>query len=305
MESQYPSFNLQMLNLIIAMCRGNPDVPSLLADLGYTECWIELQFANSESEGVRPEIIIYSEDNGHTILWEWKSGGSLDQDQLRRYAAVTTEDIRERAYVPPGGCESLDVALVVPDSKTIDCTRILQEWGFTFPLIEKAKDGVSLVVNEFCVDELDAAMAAKLIIDFGQLPLHYVPFDSETPLWVYACRVGQKLIEYMHKGVPRVILHDLVSEVVPAWSVVSPKQRGEYRNKLRDTLDDMARHEFRVFLRRNRAIAARTGGPTWDILQHPLAKGTDKRTRVFKTMQKKLDECIGRVRMGQTSMDLD
>ncbi len=305
MESQYPSFNLQMLNLIIAMCRGNPDVPSLLADLGYTEFCIELQFANSENEGVRPEIIICSEDNGHTILWEWKSGGSLDQDQLRRYAAVTTEDIRENAHVPPDGCESLDVALVVPDSKTIDCTRILEEWEFAFPLIEKAEDGVSLVANEFCVDELNAGMAAKLIINFGQLPLHYVPFDSETPLWVYAAQVGQKLIEYMHERAPRIILEELASQVIPAWGSVSPKQRGEYRDKLRDTLDDMARHEFGVFLRRNRAIAARTGGPTWDILQNPLDEGTDKRTQVFKSLQKRLDQCIGRIRMGQTSMDLD
>jgi len=305
MESQYPSFNLQMVNLIIAMCRGNPDVPSLLAGLGYTEFCIELQFANSENQAVRPEIIICSEDNGHTILWEWKSGGSLDQDQLRRYAGVTTEDMRERAHVPPGACESLDVALVVPDSKTIDCTRILEEWEFAFPLIEKAEDGICLVGNAFCVEELNGGLAAKLIINFGELPLHYVPFDSETPLWVYSGRVGQKLIEYMHKRVPRVILAELASEVIPAWSSVSPQQRGEYKAKLRDTLDDMAGHEFALFLRRNRGIAAMTGQPTWDILQNPLDEGHDKRTHVFKSLQKRLDQCIGRITMGQTSMDLD
>ncbi len=304
MESQYTSFNLQMVNLIIAMCHRNPSVPALFAELGYTEFCIELQFANSENEGVTPEIMICSEDKGHTILWEFKSGGSLDQDQLRRYAGVTTEDIRENAHVRARACGSLDVALVVPDSKTVDCTTILEEWGFAFPLIEKAKNTLSLVANKFCVDELNAGMAAKLIIDFGQLPLHYVPFDSESPVWVYAQQAGQKLIAYMHRRVPRIGLSQFAMDVIPAWVVLSRKQQGVYKRKLQDALLEMAGHEFRAFLRRNREIAGTIEGPVWDIIENPLDEGSDKRTQAFQMLKKQLQRCMERLKEGQRTLDV-
>jgi len=55
MGSQYPDFNLRMTNLMIAMCRGEPTVPSLLRDLGYGDRAVELRFAAGEGD-VKPEL---------------------------------------------------------------------------------------------------------------------------------------------------------------------------------------------------------------------------------------------------------
>lgn len=305
MASQYPSFNLCMLNLIIAMCRGSTGVPDLLQRLGYTDHYIELKFANSENRSVKPEIIIFSEQQVHTIMWEWKSGGNLCEDQLKRYAAVTGDDLRQRASVPVGACDRSDVALVIPECKTRDCRRVLQEWNLPFPLIAKDQEELSLVANEFAVERLSRELQGGLRVDSETPPLGFVPLELDSPEWVWSELVGQQLLDYMHKREPRITVLQMAQDIIPAWGVIAPNQQALYRDKLNRVMQDMARHEFKQYLRRNRQVEGQTHHPTWDIISNPLDETTDRRTGVFKDLQKRLNTCIGRLRVGQETLDLD
>src|SRR5437660_1760886 len=92
------NLNLALMNLFIGMCKGVAGLPRDLRNLGYGDKWIELRFVNAQGEQVVPELVIASRQLHHTILFEWKSGANMEADQLRRYAGVTTEDLRERAH---------------------------------------------------------------------------------------------------------------------------------------------------------------------------------------------------------------
>jgi len=302
MANEYPTFNLRMLNLVIAMCRGERTVPSVLCNLGYKDHYIEFEFANSEGRMVKPEIIIFSDRVKHTIMWEWKSGGNIDADQMQRYADVTEADLRQRALVPPGASEQSDVAVVIPEEKEEDVARVLKELGIEFPVVAKHENGLSLSSNAFAVQQLNDSLRPLLEVDFAKQPLHYVPFDVESPDWVLAQRVAQQLLHYMHRQEPRLLVADMARDIVPAWRSISPAMQGRYTQRLKDIVINMARREFRHYLQRNKQLEAATHTQTWDIVNNPIDLATDKRTRVYKDLQRRAQMLVERLKGRQLTM---
>ncbi len=294
-----------MLNLVVGMCRGDPSLPSIFRELGYQDRWVELEFANSFGRRVRPEIIICSESQAHTVMWEWKSGGNVDQEQMQRYDAVTLEDLRERAMVPAAAVQRSDVAVVVPETKMADAARVLDQWGFRFPVIAKRAEGLSLEWHSFAVAELSSAFRPVLVVNFPHQPLHYVPFDLDSPDWVLGDRAAQQLLVYMSTREPRLLLDRLAEDIVPAWPALSAEMKNHYRDKLRDRVVDMARNEFQPYLSRNKPSEGRTHTPTWDIANNPLGVSTDKRGSVYRDLQKRAKVLVERLRTGQMNLPLD
>ncbi len=104
-------FNLKMLNLWIGLCRGVAGLPDALRKLGYEDKWIEYTFANQDIEKVCPDLIVASEQLGHTILLEFKSGANTEPDQLRRYSRVTQENL-VTAFISREAARNHDVSIV-------------------------------------------------------------------------------------------------------------------------------------------------------------------------------------------------
>ncbi|MEN6642907.1 MAG: hypothetical protein ABFE08_10705 [Armatimonadia bacterium] len=303
MEIQYPSFSLRMLNLVIAMCKGDPLVPSLLCDLGYQEHWIEMPFQNEQGRTVVPEIIVFSREKGHTILWEWKKG-NLKQDQMLRYDGVKPRDLSERAEIPPSATERHAVAVVTNEDDAADFARVLAQWKLSFPVLAKGPTSIRLICNSLEVNELNKAFSEGLQLR-EELPLSYVPFDRDTPQWKYVEKVGQCVISYMQSRQPRVELRMLCADAVRAWSVLSDSEKSYHEEKLRDATTELATNELRGYLRRAKRVEGRTHKPTWDIENNPLNMSMDRRTLVYRDLQKKMSDAVARLQTGQGVLPLE
>jgi hypothetical protein len=128
------------MNLFIGMCKGVVGLPRNFRNLGYVDKWIELRFANSEQEQVTPELIVASRRIDHTILFEWKSGPNTEADQLRRYAGVTTADLRERAHLPPEETKAHDVAIIGRQEFAERFVIGIERGGYRFPVLLVSDD---------------------------------------------------------------------------------------------------------------------------------------------------------------------
>jgi len=139
-----------------------------------------------------------------------------------------------------------------------------------------------------------------LRIDFSKIPASFVPFDGDSDLWVVADPVITKIIEYMLRREPHVLLHRLAQDTVPTWGIMSSQHQEHLRrNKIFQVVEQASRYEFRKFLKRNREVERVRHTPTWDILDNPLDLRTDRRDRGFKALQSRKEAFVEALKTGK------
>jgi hypothetical protein len=299
MASAYLSFNLRMLNLVLGMCRGVKGLPTLLSDLGYQDLWVERSFRNTSEDEVKPELIVGSEQQHHTVLCEWKSGTSVDTDQLRRYAGVTQEDLRDRAFVPPTAAEQHDVAVFGLEEKTSAVALGVSEAGYSFPVLRVDRDGIALAANDFKVAELTRGFCPKLHIDMDAIPLAYVPFDAESLDWLVAQTCIQRIVELMRDKEPRLLLDDFVAKAYPLWHSTGEDYRGRLKAKVQAVLTELAQGELGHYLRWSKPAKAVTHVPTWIIQNNPASAPPKERPRQWKALTEASRNFVTRKQQGR------
>ena len=295
----FSNFNLGMTNLWIGLCRGVVGLPSDLRKLGYDAKWIEYNFANSDNEMVKPELIAFSNQLGHTLILEWKSGANTEPDQLRRYSRIASEDLRTKAFIDRPAFEKHNVTLICKDEKKERIKIGIETGNYNFPIISTVNDGLQLHFNQFDCYELNQIFSPLLPIDFSIVTTCFVPFDNDSELWEIAEFIMPQIFEYMFQRQPHFLLDDLITDTVPTWGMMGPEFKCELRKKMLDVVNEASRQEFRNYFRRNQNIKARTHTETWEIILNPLDLTTDKRNREFRQIKKIQGIFIEALKTGQ------
>lgn len=282
--SRFSNFNLEMMNLIIGMCKGVAGLPRHFFELGYSNRAIEFKFANSDGKTVVPELIIASQTLRHAVLFEWKSGKNTEAEQLRRYSGVTREDLHERVYLLPSESESHDIAIVGIDSYRESIIKTIERDGYSFPVLLAVPEGVEIIRNKFRANDLDRAFRPRLNLSWENVPRAFFPVDKESDLWEFAELIIPEIVGSMTQGESRILFTRLASKAFPLWDDVDAHYQKELRLKILQVMDRASRGEFRRYLRRNKPIESRTHTPTWDITSNPFI-GHD---RAMRTEQRRM-----------------
>ncbi len=290
------NFNLTMLNLWIGMCRGVPGLPRELKNLGYSDKWIEYKFSNQDLETVHPELIISSDKLGHTLLLEFKSGQNTDNDQLRRYARITKNDLIRNAYLPATASEKHDIGILGKDEYKDRLCIGIKEGGYSFPLLLTSQEGITLAYNNFHISELYRVFSPLLKINWSRLSSRFVPLNSESELWELAEVVMPKVLHYMTERRPRVRIEDICQDICITWSMMGDPGRNEIRTKIREVLRQASASDFVQYLRWNK------GADSLEIIVNPLDFGTDKRTAAYRKLRTIQNHLINKLKTGRTEM---
>lgn len=169
------SFNTELFNLFLGMCKGVIGVPDDLRRLGYADRCIEFSFTNSRNEAVVPELIIASSQLQHSVLLEWKQGANTDADQLRRYAGVTSEDLREKAFLLEGEYNSHDTVIIGLAEHADRLVIGIEQGAYNFPVLVRSDAGLAKVRNTFTAEQTERVFQPRLEIDWATIPTYLYP----------------------------------------------------------------------------------------------------------------------------------
>ncbi len=224
METQYPSWNLRLVNAFVGMLTGAPGLPSDLREQGYRLHYMEMPFRNSRDDIVKPELIMYSRPNTHAVMIEGKTGGNIDLDQLSRYQDVTSRDLIERAKVPRDAFTTHELWMVVGNKPDI-CASVLEENGYHCPLLytDEEVDALRLVRGKVIDSEVHQRLTAGIAVDWTTVPVQFVPIDLDTPAHIITSFVGPAVVRCLiSSGQGRISVSSLYSEVIPQIESFSP-----------------------------------------------------------------------------------
>ena len=265
------------------MCKGVDGLPRGLRDLGYVDQWIEFAFANSANQAVVPELIIASNQLRHTILFEWKEGANTDAEQLRRYAQVTTDDLRQKVFLVEEA-ESHDIALVATGEHRERIVIAIDRERHNFPVLVTHERGLEKIRNRFVPEETDALFRPLFEFNWNEIPTFLYPLDIDSTLAEYAELIAPTILERMGAGETRILLDQIASVIIPVWENVDAAYQNRLARKILEVMERAVRHEFAPFIRRNRAAAGRTHTPTWDIVENPVSNLADRTSLAWKQM---------------------
>ena len=284
------NFNLTMVNLWIGLCRGVTGLPTVIRELGYTDRSIDWPFSNQDGEQVVPDLIIASDNEGHTALLECKSGANTEEDQLHRYSRVTRADLELKAMVGGPATALHDIAIVGKSEHAARLQIGITTSGHSFPLISATDTGMSLTTGSFQVTGLTKALTPELPIDWGAVPTSFVPIDQDSLLWEVAEIVIPQLLAAMAVRSPVVRPIDLAGEVCKTWSMMGTPARNQIVARISEILERAATSEFKEFLAWNRQQR------TLRIKANPLDFGADKQSAAYKRLLAAQGDFLKRLR---------
>jgi hypothetical protein len=242
-----------MLNLWIGLCRGLPELPGVIHELGYREKSIEPTIRTDGGALVNPELVTASHSLRHTLLCEWKSGRGVDLEQATRYATVTREALR-RARIDPESCENHDVLYVVDEPFAENIRTVLQEHGCTFPVISKSEQGLTRISNEFQPPQLNDAFGPTLELDWDTAPTMFVPLDGDSEPWEIALVSMPEVFAFLQERAPEVDSQSVTSRAFGRiWPFLDVTARAGMQTKVETVLRMACEGEFHHVLRPARA----------------------------------------------------
>lgn len=285
-------FNLRLLNLWLGLADGAAGLPSDIHALGYRNAGIERRFDNQDGKQVNPELILASADEKHCLVFEWKSGSNTDTDQLNRCARISSDDLRQRAFVHPAAAAKMDVTVIGKEEHEADLAHGIQVSGHSFPLLLASETGLSRKQNAFGVASLNGLFDPELELDWSSIPTGYVPVDADSELWEVAAAAFPKIIAQMHAEVPSAHVGQLAEHVCElTWKVMGAPGRQAIIARIRDAVRDAEAHEFAGVWRLDGS-----GSGKVEILQKLDPNEPGARTRMLKSLARRTGEAIDRLK---------
>jgi hypothetical protein len=284
MEFQPLSFNTQLMNLFLGMCKGVEGLPKHFRQLGYADKWIEFGFTNARNELVVPELVVASNNLRHTILFEWKEGANTDVDQLRRYDGITSPDLRQKVFLSEIESETHNTVIIGQSEYADRIVVAVDRHEFRFPVLVKSREGLTIIRNSFMPNETDEVFRPCLELDWEMVPTFLFPLDVDSTLSEYAELMVPAILERMGSGETRILLGKMAESIIPAWNIVDRAYQRRLSQKMLTVMERAVRHEFSQFLRRNRPAAGRTHTDTWDVIENPISNLADRSSQGWKQM---------------------
>jgi hypothetical protein len=273
--------------MIIGLCKGVAALPKDLLKLGYTPHLIEHEFANSKGKQVKPEIIIQSSHCKNTLLFEFKTGGSVDIDQLQRYSGITRQDIQQRAFVNQQCLSTFDVVYLCLSDHLQMIRRTIESSEFKPPLLSYDLSTIKLELHSFKDESLTHLFKKGLPVKFEIIPTIFIPFHKASKDWEFAEAIIRRVICYMSDNQSRIVSGSLYKELIPEWDNLAASEQSYYENKIRDVLNSACKHGFKGYLKlsKEQGAVTRRGQKVWEIMNNPLIVEPDKRRGGFKKLQ--------------------
>ena len=302
--------NVLILRTIIALCKYDAKLPNIFYDWGYRQILVEQPIGLSDRRTVVPDLIISSRQQNHCIVWESKSGGSIDNDQAKRLALIEAKDFRDKLSLDISLEEDFlyDISYACEGAECqnikVDLDRLSKETAVIgdFPIVGFFDEfGVRKYCSLFKKKNVDDLLSAGIEVDIRKITPDYYPFDKDSPLYEIAPFVMRGIVSYAARGEPYFSSEQITRESCgSSWNYVRSNQaKNQMISKVEDILTEAKRNELKHYLSKHGKGDIRA--PKWHV-DYSNIRGTAYPAGKLKTLQKKCRQFVNRLRTEATGV---
>lgn len=243
---KYSSFRLAVLNLFIGMCRGSPGLPRTIRQMGYRDRWIPGTVLGGRGAAAEPVLVLASAESKHSVFIQVVSKKRVTPSDLNHYLSMSAVHLREQTALTKDQTELYGVAVFGLARHRESLRSSLSESRIRPTLILQTPEGLVIDANPFPKVGLANVFRPVLALDWGSVPLGWIPFDHESSPAEIAADVVPRVVARAADGERRVEIADICAEH-PLWSISTAFSRERMRSGVAGVLATAAEREFRGF----------------------------------------------------------
>jgi hypothetical protein len=270
------------VNAVLGFLKRDPKWPSVLYDLGYRLAMIEQPVTVPNAGVVEVDLICLNHSRNHALLWECKSGRTVDVKQARVYAAVNAEHVQRTGNITFPEPSSATVEVVYcclgDDAKAILATLAAE--SIHLPVVslgEKAELVAGVIADNVVYRQFMGGVTLP--------PLELVPrfllANTHTSKAELSRPVLASLVSLLRRQVSRISARQVFEETFNDWACMGTDLRRYLLDRTKEILLELSKNEFKEFAHIEKALAS--PGEFFIVFTADiLGRDASSRTRAFQ-----------------------
>ena len=292
------SFELEMANLWIGLCKGHPGLPQSVAQLGYRLKWIGHKFRVTAGGHVCPDAMAASTAIEHTLLLEFKGGANIEDDQAIAYGTIASTDLERAGLIEEAASRSHDIVYVGEEAHGGRLRQGLTAVGCDYPLLLRADSGLGHEGGTFINAKVSAVLSPLLSIDWSAVPTNYIPVDEASPLSMVASVVVPRLLQYANEDREDVTIVKVCEDICTVWGALGGPAKDQFKARVLVMLREAASLELRNF------VEVSQNGTRITLKMNPVGLAPEARTQNLKALRTAQRQLLSRLSQLESSGQL-
>lgn len=287
--------DLVPVNAVIGFLKRDRRWPSLLYSLGYKLEMIEQPISVGNVGRAEIDVICLSHRKNHAILWECKSGYSVNQKQARVYAAATANAIQLTGNItfPKPARATVESAYCCLEDDAEKVIEALAHCAPALPVISLGAKAL-LVANRFT----DTDITSRLTEGIALPPLEEVPrfliANTHTPKAPLARDILATLISFLPRQSRKISVLQVLSETFPDWTCMGTDLRRYLNSKAKEILTEACNSELQEFARVSHPKNL-PGETVIEFTVDVLGADATARTRLYQKLARRTEGFVERI----------
>ncbi len=274
------------MNAVLGFLKRDPHWPSVLYELGYRLAMIEQPVAAPNVGTVEADIICLHRVKNHAILWECKSGRTVEEKQAHVYAALTPQDVQRTGNItfPQPGSASVDVVYCCLVEDAEDVSGMLQRLRIKMAVVSLGGKA------ELASGQIqDTAVHKRFMAGVALPALEEVPrfllANTQTRRSELARLIFPTLVSLLRRQVGKISLRQVLEDTFNDWACMGTDLRRCLSDAVRELLFDVCKNELQEFTQ----VVKATHSPKEFFIEFTagiLGRDATSRTRTFQKFER-------------------
>ena len=235
---------------------------------------------------VEVDIICLSRAKNHAILWECKSGRTIEPKQAHVYSAVRADHVQRTGNItfPRSDSASVEVAYVClrEDAKAV--ADSLQRIGITLPVVSLG-DRAELFSGKIQDQDVNNAFLAGISLPGLENVPRFLLANTQTSKAELARLLFPTLVSLLRRQVGRISPRHILEETFNDWACMGTDLRRYLSDMVKGLLLDVCKNELRQLTQ----IVKVTHSPQEFFIEFTaeiLGRDATARTRTFQKFER-------------------
>ena len=272
------------VNAVIGFLKRDRRWPSPLYEIGYRLTMIEQPVSVAGGAAVEVDVICLNHSRNHAILWECKSGHTIDERQAHVYAAATAEDVQRTGnvtfpHVISASVEAIYCCLEADTKVVIDSIR---KSSLQVPVISLGERAV-LASGELKDPDARALFTAGITLPrLDEVP-RFLIANTHTSKARVATLVFATIVSFLRKQRGKFSVRHILEETFPDWACMGTDLRRHLSDTVKGIVLELCKSELKEFARTVKATHS-PGEFFVEFTANVLGQDASIRTRHFQKL---------------------